>query len=48
MKNSESSAGGYIMLAIMLGLLAAPVAVGHFMLKSESVETKHADASLAQ
>lgn len=48
MKNSESSAGGYIMLALLVALLGAPLAVSHFVLAKPAAVTVHADASAAQ
>lgn len=46
MKNSDSSAGGYIVLVALVAVLAMPLALGHFLMPKEAPTTQHADASV--
>ena len=44
MKNSESSAGGYIMLFGLVAMLSIPLIVGHFSLGATSQAAIHTAA----
>jgi hypothetical protein len=43
--NSQKSSGGYWMLLGLVALLAAPMAVGYYVIPSEPAPTVHADAT---
>ncbi len=48
MKNSESSAGGYVMLSALVIMLAVPVLVGHFALAKKPEPSLHAELTARQ
>ena len=45
MKNSESSAGGYIVLAMLVVMLAVPVLAGHYALAKQPEASLHAEVA---